>query len=161
MSNNTTDTTGNIFYRDVCTYIEYDLIQFSSVQFTQSCLTLGDHMNCSTPAPLSITNSRSLLTLISIELVMHPTISSSVVPFSRLQSFPASGSFPMSQFFTSSGQSTRVSALASVLPMNTQDWSPLGDGLVGSISLQFKELSRIFSNTTDQKHQFFGAQLSL
>ena len=90
----------------------------------------------------------------------HPTISSSVVPFSFcLQSFPASGSFPVSQFSASGGQSTRVSASASVLPMNAQDWSPLG--LTGLISLQSKGLSRVFSNTTVQKHQFFGAQLSL
>ena len=89
----------------------------------------------------------------------HPTISSSVVPFSCLQSFPASGAFPVSQFFTSGGQSIGASALASVLPMNIQDWFPLG--LTGLISLQSKGLSRVFSNTTVQKHQFFGAQLSL
>ena len=90
----------------------------------------------------------------------HPTISSSVVPFSsRLQSFPVSGSFPMSQLFTSGGQSIGVSASASVLPMNTQDWSPLG--WTGWIALQCKGLSRVFSNTTVQKHQFFCAQLSL
>ena len=90
----------------------------------------------------------------------HPTISSSVVPFSsRLQSFPASGSFPMSQFFTSGDWSIGVSASASILPMNIQDWFPLG--LTGWISLQSRELSRVFSNTTVQKHQFFGAQLSL
>ena len=90
----------------------------------------------------------------------HPTISSSVVPFSScLQSFPASGSFPMSQFFTSVGQSTGASASASILPMNTQDWSPLG--WTGWISLQSKGLSRVFSNTTVQKHQFFGIQLFL
>ena len=89
----------------------------------------------------------------------HPTISSSVVPFSCLQSFPASGSFPMSQFFTSGGQSIGVSVLASILPMNTQDWSRLG--WTGWISLQSKGLSRVFSNTTVQKHQFFGIQLSL
>ena len=89
----------------------------------------------------------------------HRTISSSVIPFSSWpQSFPASGSFPMSQLFASSGQSTGVSASASVLPMNTQDWSPLG--LTGLISLQSEELSRVFSNTTVQKHQFCGAQLS-
>ena len=90
----------------------------------------------------------------------HPTISSSVIPFSScLQSFPASGSFPMSQFFTSHGQSIGVLALESVLPMNIQDWFPLG--WTGWISLQSKGLSRVFSNTTVQKHQFFGAQLSL
>ena len=90
----------------------------------------------------------------------HPTISSSVVPFSSFpQSFPASGSFKMSQLFTSGGQSNGVSASASVLPKNTQDWSPLE--WTGWISLQSKGLSRVFSNTTVQKHQFFGAQLSL
>ena len=89
----------------------------------------------------------------------HPTILSSVVPFSSCpQSFPASGSFQMSQFFASGGQSTGVSASTSVLPMNYQDWSPLG--WTGWISLQSKGLSRVF-NTTVQKHQFFGAQLSL
>ena len=90
----------------------------------------------------------------------HPAISSSVVPFSsHLQSFPAWGSFQMSQFFASSGQSIGVSASTSVLPMNTQDWSPVG--WTGWISLQSKGLSRVFSNTTVQYHQFFGAQLSL
>ena len=90
----------------------------------------------------------------------HPTISSSAVPFSSCpQSFPASGSFPMSQLFLSGGQSTGVSASTSVLPMNTQDWSPLG--WIGWISLQSKGLSRVFSNTTVQRHQFFGTQLSL
>ena len=88
----------------------------------------------------------------------HPTISSSVVPFSSCpQSFPASGSFQMSQLFTSGGQSIGVSASTSVLPMNTQDWSPLGR--TGCISMQSKGLSRVFSNTTVQKHQFFSAQL--
>ena len=86
----------------------------------------------------------------------HPAISSSVVPFSSYsQSLPASESFPMSQLFAWGGQSIGVSALASVLPKNTQDWSPLG--WTGWISLQFKGLSRVFSNTTLQKHQFFGA----
>ena len=86
----------------------------------------------------------------------HPTISASVVPFSScLQSFPASGSFPMSQLFTSGGQSIGTSASASVLPMNIQDWPPLG--WTGWISLQSKGLSRVFSNTTVQKHQLLGA----
>ena len=90
----------------------------------------------------------------------HPTISSSVIPFSSCpQSFPASGSFQMSQLFSSGGLSIGVSASASVLPMNTQGWSPLG--WTGWISLQSKGLSRVFSNTTVQKHQFFGIQLSL
>ena len=90
----------------------------------------------------------------------HPTISSSVVLFSSCpQSCPASGSLPRSQFFASGGQSIGVSALASTLPMTIQDWFPLG--FTGWISLKSKELSRVFSNTTVQKHQFFGAQLSL
>ena len=89
----------------------------------------------------------------------HPTISSSVIPFSScLQSFPTSGPFQMSQLFASGGQIIGVSASASVLPMNTQDWSHLG--WTGWISLQSKGLSRVFSNTTVQKHQFFGSQLS-
>ena len=89
----------------------------------------------------------------------HPAISFSVVPFSSCpQSLPASGSFPMSQLFTWGGQSIGVSASASVLPMNTQDWYPLG--WTGWISLQSKGLSGAFSNTTVQKHQFFGTQLS-
>ena len=90
----------------------------------------------------------------------HPTISSSVIPFSScLQSFPTSGSLPMSQFFTSDGQSIGVSASASVLPMNIQDWFLLG--WTDWISLLSKGLSRVFSNTTVQNHQFFGIQLSL
>ena len=89
----------------------------------------------------------------------HPTISSSVAPFSCLQSFPGSGSFPASPFFTSDGQSIGVSASASVLPVNIQDWFPLG--WTAWISLQSKGLSRVFSNTTVQKYQFSGIQLSL
>ena len=89
----------------------------------------------------------------------HPAILSSVIPFSSYpQSLPPSGSFPMSQLFSWGGQSIGVSASASVLSMNTQDWSPLE--CTGWISLQSKGLSRVFSNTTVQKHQFFGAQLS-
>ena len=88
----------------------------------------------------------------------HPTISSSVVHSPPAFNLSVSGSFPMRQFFPSGGQSIRISASASVLPMNIQDWFPLG--LTGLISLQSKGLSRVFSNTTVQKHQFFGAQLS-
>ena len=89
----------------------------------------------------------------------HPTILSSVIPFSSCpQSFPALGSFPISQLFARGGQSIGVSASTSILPMNTQDWPPLG--WTGWISLQSKGLSRVFSNTTVQKHQFFGTQLS-
>ena len=90
----------------------------------------------------------------------HPTISSSVIPFSsRLQSFPLSDFFPVSQFFASGDQHIRTLASALVLPLNTQDWFPLG--WTGWISLQSKGLSRVFSNTTIQKHQFFGVQHSL
>ena len=89
----------------------------------------------------------------------HPTISSSVAPFSCLKSFPALGYFPMSQIFASGGQSIGASASPLALPMNIQDWFPLG--WTGLISLQSKGLSRVFSNTTVQKHQFFSTQLSL
>ena len=87
----------------------------------------------------------------------HPTISSSIISFSHLESFPASGSFSVSQFFTSGGQIIGVSASASVLLMNIQNWFPLG--LMGLISVQSKGLSRVYSNTTVQEHQFFSAQL--
>ena len=109
---------------------------------------------CPSPAPGVYSNSCPL------SQWCHPNISSSVIPFSScLQSFPASGSFLMSQLFESGGQSIGVSASASVLPMKIQDWFPLG--WTGWISLQSKGLSRVFSNTTVQKHQFFGTQLSL
>ena len=111
-------------------------------------------------ASLSITNSRSLIKLMSIESVTSFNHKSSVIPFSScLQSFPASRSFPMTQFFISGGQRIGVSASVSVFPMNTQDGFPLG--WIGLISLPSKGLSRVFSNTTVQKHQFFGTQLSL
>ena len=111
-------------------------------------------------ASLSSTNSWSLLKLMSIESVMPSNHLTSGIPFSScLQSFPASGSFPMSQFFESGGQSIGASASPSVLPMNIQDWFPLG--LTGLISFLSKGLSRVFSSTTVQKHQFFRAQLSL
>ena len=132
--------------------------QFSSV--AQSCLTLRPHRLQHTrlpylsPTPGAFSNSCPLTPW------CHPTTSSSVVPFSWcLQSFPASGSFPMNQFFASSSQNIGVSASASVLPVNIQDWFPLG--WTGLISLKSKGLSRVFSNTTVQKHQFFGTQLSL
>ena len=137
-------------------------ISFSSVQFSCSVVSnsLWPHrlqharLPCPSTTPGVYSNSCPL------SWWCHPTISSSVVPFSsHPQSFPASGSFPMSQFFASGGESIEVSASASVLPMNIQDWFPLG--LTGWISLQSKGLSRVFSNTTVQKHQFFGAQLSL
>ena len=109
---------------------------------------------CPSPTPGDHSNS------VPLSQWSHPTISSSVVPFSSCpQSCPASGSFQMSQLFTSGGQSTRVSASASVIPKNSQGRSPLE--WTGWISLQSKGLSRVFSNTTVQKHQFFSTQLSL
>ena len=146
-----------------CQQVEKEIggasVQFSAV--TQSCQTLCNPINRSTPGrPVHHQLPESTQTHVNqSSWWCHPTISSSVVPFSSYpQSCPASGSFQMSQLFTSGGQSTRVSALASVLPMNTQDLSPLG--WTGWISLQSKGLSRVFSNTTVQKHQFFGTQLS-
>ena len=131
-----------------------------SVQFSYSVVSdsLWPPWTRACHAFLSIINSWSLLKLMSHELVMPSnrlTLSSS----SRLQSFPASGSFQMGQFFTLGGQSRGVSASTSVLPMNIQDWFPWG--WAGWISLQSKGLSRVFSHTTVQNHQFFGAQLSL
>ena len=111
-------------------------------------------LSCPSPTPGACSNWCSL------SQWCHPTISSSVIPFSFcLQSFPASGSFQMSQFFASGCQSIRVSASTSVLPMNIQDWIPLG--LTDWIILQSKGLSRVFINTTVQKHQFYSAQFSL
>ena len=129
-------------------------IQFSCLVMSNSLQPHGlqhTRLHCPSPTPHACSNS------CPSSQWCHSTISSSVTPFSScLQSFPASQSFPMSQFFSSRGQSTGVSAL--VLPMNTQDWFPLG--WTGWISLQSKGLSRVFSNTTVQNHQFFGAQLS-
>ena len=135
---------------------------FSLVQ--SSCLVVSDSLRLRglqhTRLPCPSLSPRACSNSCPLNRRCHPTILSSVVPFSSfLQSFPSSGSFPMSQFFTSGGQSIGVSASASVLPMNIQDWSPLG--WTGLISLQSKGLSRVFSNTTVQKHQFFSAQLSL
>ena len=133
-------------------------IWISSVQLLSHVWLFVTSWTTACQASLSITNSRSLLKLMPIESVMPSNLSSSVVPFSSCpQSLPASGSFPMSQLFAWGGQSIGVSALASVLPMNTQDWSPLV--WTGWISLQSQGLSRVFSNTTVPKHQFFGAQL--
>ena len=135
----------------------YSYISFrSSVQFSCSVMSnsLWPHElqhtrpPCPSPTPGVHPNPRPL------SWWCHPTISSSVVPSPPAQSFPASGSFPMSQLFASGGQSIGVSASTSVLPMNTQDWYRLG--WTGWIFLQFKELSRVFSNTTVQKHQSFG-----
>ena len=134
------------------------LAQFSSV--AQLCPTLKPHglrhtrLPCPSPMLRACSSSRPS------SQWCHPTISSSVFPFSScFQSFPASGSFPMSQFFASDGQSIGVSTSASVLPMNIQDWFPWE--WTGWISLLSQGLSRVFSNTTVQKHQFFGTQLSL
>ena len=130
----------------------------SSVQFSHSVLSdfLWPHgrqharLPCPSPAPRGCSNS------CPANWWCHPTISSSVVPFSScLQSFPASGSYQMSQFFATGGQSIAVSISASVLPVNIQEWFPLG--LTDLISLQSKGLSRVFSNTTVRKHQFFSA----
>ena len=131
--------------------------KFSSV--VQSCLTLCDPMDCSTPGfpvhhqLLEPTQTQSRWHG-KLMIRWHPTVLSTVIPFSScLQSFPTSGFFPVSQFFASGGQTIGVSASASVLPLNIQDWFPLG--WTGWISLQPKGLSRVFSNTTVQKHQFF------
>ena len=138
------------------------VLQFSSVQFSCSVLSnsLRPHESqhtrppCPSPTPGVHSDSRPS------SQWCHPAISPSVVPFSSWpQSLPPSESFPMSQLFAWGGQSTGISALASVLPKNTQDWFPLE--WTGWISLQSKGLSRVFSNTTVQKHQFFGTQLSL
>ena len=133
----------------------------SSVQFSRSVMSNSlrphesQHARPLCPSPTPRVHPKSC----ALSWWWHQAISSSVVPFSSCpQSLPASGSFPMSQLFTWGGQSIRVSASASVLPMNTQEWSPLG--WTGWISLQSKGLSRVFSNTTVQKHQFFSAQLS-
>ena len=121
--------------------------------------TLWDHMNCSTPGLLSITNSQSSLRLTSIESVMPSSHLILCRPLLLLpQSLPASEFFPMSQHFARGGQSTGVSALASFLPKKSQGWSP--SEWTGWISLQSKGLVRVFSNTTVQKHQFFSTQPS-
>ena len=142
-------------------WVEFSVLHssFSVSSVAQSCLTLWPHglqharPPCPSPTPRACSDSCPL------SWWCHPTISSSVVSSSYLQSSPASESFQMSQFFSSGGQSIGVSTSTSVLPMNIQDWFPLG--LTGLISLQSKGLSRVFSNTTVQKHQFFSTPLSL
>jgi len=133
-------------------------LESSSVQSSLSCPTLWPHglqharIPCLSPTPGAYSNS------CPSSWWCHPIVPSSVITLSsHLQSCSASGSFPMSQFFTSGGQSIGVSASASVLPMNIQNWFPLG--WTGWISLQSKGLSKVFSSTTIQKHQFFSAQL--
>ena len=126
-------------------------LQFCSVQSLSHVRLFATPRTTAGQASLSITNSQSLPKPMSIESVMPPN---HLILCHSLPLLPASGSFPMSQLFASSGQNTGVSPSASVLPMNSQDWSPLG--WTGWISLQSKGLSRVFSNTTVQKHQFFG-----
>ena len=136
--------------------------QFSSVQSLSHVRLFVTPWIAARQASLSINNSWSSSRLASIDGMSwscHPAISSSVVPFSSCpQSLPTSGSFPMSQLFTWGGQSTGASALASFLPRKSQGWSP--SEWTGWISMQSKGLSRVFSNTTVQKHQFFGTQPS-
>ena len=128
---------------------------FSSV--AQLCLTLCNPHGLQHARPPWPSTPRACLNPCPLNRWCHPTISSSVIPFSSCpQSFPASESFPMRQLFAWGGQSIRVSASASVLPMNIQDWSPLG--WTGWISLQSMGLSRVFSSTTVQKHHFISAQ---
>ena len=131
----------------------------SSIQLLSCVWLFATPWTTAREASLSITNSWSLPKPCPSIWWCHPTISSSVVPFfSCPQSLPASGSFPMSQFFASGGQSIGISASASVLPMNIQDWFPLE--WTGWIFLQSKGFPRVFFNTTVQKHQFFGTKLS-
>ena len=148
--------TGSLGLADAHNYL------YSSVQFSRSVVSdylrphESQHARPPCPSPTPGVHSNSCPS----SQWCPPAISSSVDPFSSCpQSLPESGSFPMSQLFAWGGQSIGISASASVLPMNTQDWSPLR--WTGWISLQSKGLSRVFSNTTVQKHQFFGAPLSL
>ena len=148
----------------VSSFIRWTLLLLFSCSVQFSCSShvwlFATPWTAACQASLAITNSRSLLKLMTSCQWCHPTISSFIIPFfSNLQSFLASGSFPMNWFFVSGGQSIRISASTSVLPMNVQDWFPLR--LIGWISLQSKGLSRVFSSITVQKHQFFGTQLSL
>ena len=143
------------------TACQFISVQFSSVQFSHSVMSDSlqphepQHTRPPCPSPTPGVHSNSC----PLSQWCHPTISSSVIPFSSCpQSLPASGSFQMSQLFALGVQSIRLSASTSVLPKNTQDWSPLG--WTGWISLQSKRLSRVFSNTTVQKHQFFSTHLS-
>ena len=150
----------SVLYSTTLMFIHPINIQFSSVQSSHSVVSDSlwpnglQHIRPPCPSPTLGVYSNSCL----LSQWCHPTISSSVIPFSYLQFSPASGSFQMSQLFASCGQSIGVSASASVLPMNTQDWSPLE--WTGWTSLQSKGLSRVFSNTT-VKNQFFSTQLSL
>ena len=143
----------SIFHRmSVLNRIVKIIIQFSSSVVSDS---LRPHGLQHARLPYSLLTPRACSDSCPSSRWCHPTISSSVILFSCCQSFPGSESFPVSQFFVSGGQSIGVSVSASVLPMNIQDWFPLG--LTGWISLQSKRPSRVFSNTTVQKHQFFSA----
>ena len=146
------------FGPEACGILPPCSVQFSSV--AQSCPTLRDAMNCSTPGlPVHHQLPEFTQTQCPSSQWCHPAISSSVVPFSSCpQSLPASESFPMSQLFARGGPSSGVSALASLFPKKSHGWS--ASEWTGWISLQSKGLSRVFSNTTVQKHQFFGAQPS-
>ena len=133
---------------------------FCCCSVTKSCLTLRPHGLQNTRLPRPSLSTRVCSNSCPLSQWCHPTFLSSVTPFSScLQSFQASGSFPMSQLLASGSQSIGASASASALPMNTQDWFPLG--LTGLISLQSKGLPRVFFNTTVQKHQFFSSQSAL
>ena len=145
----------NVFSKFI--HVKHELVLHSGCSVTESCPTLCNPMDCSTPGFLVLHYLSSLLKLMSIESVMPSNL---LIPFSScLQSFLASGSFAVSRLFASGSQSIGASASASVLPMNIQGWFPLG--LTGFMSLQSKELLRVFSNTTVQKHQFLDTQLSL
>ena len=152
---------GNLSFQ----FLMYPSVEFlciSSVQFSLSVVfdSLRPHGLQHTRPLCPSPTSRVYPNSCPLSQWCHPTISSSVIPFSsHLQSFPTLGSFQMSQLFASGDQSIGVSASTSLVPMNTQDWSPLG--WTGWISLQSKGLSRVFSNTIVQNHQFFGTQLSL
>ena len=141
------------------TYISTCSVQFNSIQSPSPVWLFATPWTTARQASLSITNSWSLFKLMSIESMMPSNHLILCRPSSHPQSFPASGSFPMNQLFASGGQSIGTSASTSVLPMNIQGWFLLG--LAGLISLLSKGLSRVFSSTTAQKHQFFSAQLSL
>ena len=161
----TTGPPGNsvdFYFKEISSILWYKSFipfQFSSVQLLSHVQLSWPHGLQHTRAPCPSPTSGVYSNSCPLSQWCHPTISSSVIPFSScLQSFQASGSFPMSQFFTSGGQSIGVSASASVLPMNTQDWFPLG--WTGWISLQSKGLTRVFSNTAVKKHQFISVQLS-
>ena len=147
----------SFYFTRLCSFSDRS-VQSSLVQLLSCARLFATPWTAARQSSLSITNYRSLLKLMPIELVMPSNHLILCHPFSScLQSFPSPGSFLMSQFFTSGGQSIGISASASILPMNMQDWFPLG--WTGWISLQSKGLLRVFS--TIQKHQFLGTQLSL